>query len=795
MILPFVVTLGVTHVEGTRFSVRIAAPGVPGAHGVAAFEAREEAPLGGATWGEALAIYARYPDEVPASLLREVGRELHRALFEGPRSARSWGAILQAASGRPLHLRVLLGPDTALFERLPLELLHDGETFLLRRPGYDLCWVVEEIAPRQARAEPPRSILIACALPADEIADPSSPGGRSVAAVRAATPRVEVIAGATLASVTARLQRARRRGRPFEGLYLLAHGGVDRLELPEVEGSEAPISALRLGEAFRGSGVWFAFLCACEARAVDGGASFASVARQLMADSGGGLERVIAPQARAPIAQSAAFTEAFFGALGDGLAVATSAARRSLPAGISSPDGAFEDGSWGVFSVLAAPTAPPAVPAPRSSPWRPGRLLLLAGLALIEGGDLAEAVELGAWNALASIAAVEASPPADEPVRILLLGGAIDPEGDSGADAGCAIAARLRACAAQQPAAIALDLALDQPAGRHPAVRSALTEAATSGVEVIWGTRGAARELIPLAIDATCGSTTPAAPPEAPRGAAAELSFGFARAAGQPAVVAVRLEPEAEGAGSGAAAPRALLAWEIARRLADRRGDPPPLALSMSGRLRGVLDPQPWMSLPTASLAGWESENPADICASDRVVIATWSSWGDGSMLRDPALRDPSRRVERAARRLAPVHRAGPTGPALVPGPRLQAALVGDLLGESAPIPIAHALSAALLAEPARTDLATPAPWHRRAPIGGALGVAVVASLLGAWSAAVESLRRRAGRRRGAGPAVGLVGAGLGVGASVLAARWGILLPLTAMMLVLAEVLWSWRSR
>lgn len=118
----------------------------------------------GTSWAQFLVDYVQV--EPGEDDLKAFGRDLFTALFE--ESSRdlhgAWKGVLGGAGQRALELTVRFGPQTEQIAALPLELLHDGQSYLFRRPGSALRRAYDEAPAKAFRAPDRPRVLFAWSL-------------------------------------------------------------------------------------------------------------------------------------------------------------------------------------------------------------------------------------------------------------------------------------------------------------------------------------------------------------------------------------------------------------------------------------------------------------------------------------------------------------------------------------------------------------------------------------------------------------------------------------------------------
>ncbi|MCC6782315.1 MAG: CHAT domain-containing protein [Planctomycetes bacterium] len=296
--------------------------------------------------------YRRLECDVPE--LRALGRRLLDEVLLAERDLRdAWQRILGAAGNAPLHVTAAFGPDTPAAFALPLELLADERGFLFARDGSSLVRELLLASPRpRGRPMHPR-VLLAWAAPEGTV--PFDPGPHRA--------MLEAVFGhdavAVLDDVTPTRLRDALATRPADHLHLMVHGGVDwdgpHAAVAGDRAAQTLVTAQRLADAVRGTGLSFAFLCMCSSAELGDHGLFDGIAQALIAEHGGDLPVVVAQQAPLPIRGSAALAADFYRVFAkEGDPATAIAALRARHAGERSD---LPAATWSVPVLLVRPEA------------------------------------------------------------------------------------------------------------------------------------------------------------------------------------------------------------------------------------------------------------------------------------------------------------------------------------------------------------------------------------------------------------------------------------------------------
>lgn len=289
-------------------------------------------------------------------LLEAIGGRLYETLFpRGPVRTVLNIALGQARRARvPLPFQLHLDRDAGYLARLPWELVHDGQEFLVRSGRLGLARYIAFRAPATALAlEGPLRVLVVVARPRDlpgldeaaeltalreglaglaaerglEVEVLAAPTWRAFVDALSAAPYHVVhfdghgdfgrrcpacrrLAPATDAICRAPAGRGALCGTPLSGASLQGYLAFER-----ADGAVDWRSAENLAAAlFRNPAVRLAVLSACRSAAVGEGSLFAGTAPALI---GMGVPAVAAMQFEVPLYATVAFAEAFYGALAE----------------------------------------------------------------------------------------------------------------------------------------------------------------------------------------------------------------------------------------------------------------------------------------------------------------------------------------------------------------------------------------------------------------------------------------------------------------------------------------------
>ncbi|MCC6783378.1 MAG: tetratricopeptide repeat protein [Planctomycetes bacterium] len=298
---------------------------------------------------------------------RAFGEDLFRALTDVDEFAYVWQSILGASARRPYRLVVLLHPGSEAFARLPLELLRDARGELCAVPGASLIRTLPDATPRDAVIGASPRVLLAWAMPKDLPVFDLTPHEAALRAVHG--ERLTVLRHASRAALGAALADARREGRAYGVVQIVAHGsgasGDARLALENERGLTESVPARLLAATLRGFDVELVALCSCQS-----GIGFAGLGQTLLAEDGAAIPCVVACQADLPVAGSATLLARFHRLLLETQdpAVALGRARRE----------AYDQSeAWSVPVLLARPGLREALAAPlfgippRVVSWQP----------------------------------------------------------------------------------------------------------------------------------------------------------------------------------------------------------------------------------------------------------------------------------------------------------------------------------------------------------------------------------------------------------------------------------------
>jgi len=267
-----------------------------------------------------------------------VGRRLFEAAFTGKVRSCLDESRGKAAGALRLMLRIdLERNDAAWISDLPWELLYDPDRskFMALDPSTPIIrWLEVQGMARQVSFRPPLRILLLAASPTDRLPLEIEEEARRLEGEIRRRPGIEVrrLVPATVAEV----QRVLYREERFHVVHFMGHGELDPWTgfgclVFQTSGREADLlSAELLGDLFCGREPSLFVLNACEtarSRFVPGANPFAGVAAKLVQQ---GAPAVVAMQL--PIADQAAilFSEAFYGALVNGMSMDAAVAEGRL---------------------------------------------------------------------------------------------------------------------------------------------------------------------------------------------------------------------------------------------------------------------------------------------------------------------------------------------------------------------------------------------------------------------------------------------------------------------------------
>lgn len=285
------------------------------------------------------------------AVARELGQTLFAAMFAGAAQQRLDAALDAAGGTQPggLRLRLDLSGAPELAE-LPWEYLYHPERnfFLALSPDLTLVRYVQMPEPvRQLHVEPPLRILAMACSPTDlEPLDIARERNNLAVSLQRLTEakmvEIDWVPRNSLATVTSMLAQ-----RDYHIFHFMGHGALlgdngddatGYLMFESADGTAAPVSAERLGQAFRRT-VCMAMINACEGAAGGVLTPAAGVATSLLQQ---GIPAVVAMQFSISDEIAVAFAGEFYSAIAVGLPVdaAVTSARRNVWARFE------ENGEW-----------------------------------------------------------------------------------------------------------------------------------------------------------------------------------------------------------------------------------------------------------------------------------------------------------------------------------------------------------------------------------------------------------------------------------------------------------------
>lgn len=274
------------------------------------------------------------------ALLNQVGKRLYQAVFSGIEAQ----TILQQWQKQPgVGHQITIVSDMPSVLRLPWELLHDAQSFLVLRYNPPISIVrhlpLEDQSTLSTPFEPPLRVLLVTSRPEGSgFIDP-----RSIARELVDEAQTQVDAGAialeflrppTFPALLARLSD--RACPPIQVLHFDGHGEFD--EKKEKQGfllfetekyGPHPVKASDLAEVLGERGVRLVMLTACKSATSAKNDVLSSVAAQLLRS---GIDAVVAMSASFLVTSASRYVESFYRALSQGLSIpmAQERARQTL---------------------------------------------------------------------------------------------------------------------------------------------------------------------------------------------------------------------------------------------------------------------------------------------------------------------------------------------------------------------------------------------------------------------------------------------------------------------------------
>jgi hypothetical protein len=246
----------------------------------------------------------------------DFGRRLYDLVFDEKIRSR-FTPLVEDARGRGENLRLALNLCGQKLSRIPFELLHDGDGFLMYG-GARIVRIFDELSGPSPSFGPFRRLLVILAEPGDQkqwghdeyLAELEKAiqaiGGIQMVVIPHATREIVL---------NALRERPTRGSRRFDAVHIVAHGHAQRdsdaeLMLENSSGGSELVAANVLSQAFKNQLGCFVYLNSCSTALAIGDNPFAGYAQRLMRD--GGCGAVFAMQKPISVSQARSVAQSFF---------------------------------------------------------------------------------------------------------------------------------------------------------------------------------------------------------------------------------------------------------------------------------------------------------------------------------------------------------------------------------------------------------------------------------------------------------------------------------------------------